>query len=88
MIRTSVLLPPALHQELVITSRQERTGITALVRQAVEQWLASRRSVQLQRIYDGLDRFAGKGPHGITDASTTINAVLYGKHGVWKGQDE
>jgi hypothetical protein len=88
MIRTSVLLPPSLHQELVMTSEQEGKGVTELVREALEQWMEKRRNTQLKRIYEGLDRFVGKGPSGISDASTTIDEVLYGQHGAWKGEDE
>jgi hypothetical protein len=88
MIRTSILLPPVLHQQVVMTSQQEGKSVTDVIRQAVEQFIETRRKTQLKRIYDVMDQFVGKGPPGITDASSTIDEVLYGENGVWKGQDE
>ncbi len=88
MIRTSILLPPAIHQELVITSKQEGSTLTDLVRQAVEEWITLRKRHKLQRMYDALDHFVGQGPPGITDASSTIDEVLYGENGAWKGPGE
>ncbi len=87
MIRTTVLLPPALHQDIVITSRQEGKGMTVIVRELLDQALEMRSQLRLQRVYDALDHLSGSGPKGITDTSKSINDIVYGAHGAWKGQD-
>ena len=88
MIRTSVILPPALHQELVITSHQEGKSVTDLVRQAVEQFMISRQKKHLGKMYQTLTLLEATGSPDITDASTTINDILYGERGAWKGRSE
>jgi hypothetical protein len=37
-------------------------------------------------MYRGLIASGGFGPKGIVDASTTMDKVLYGENGAWKGQ--
>ena len=86
MIRTSVVLPPALHKELEITSHQEGRTVTDLIRQAVEQAMTARRQTQVKAMYRTLRTLEGTGSPDITDASTTINDVLYGEEGTWKGK--
>jgi hypothetical protein len=43
---------------------------------------------RLHRMYDVLKELDGMGGRHITDASTTINEVLYGENGTWKGKSE
>jgi hypothetical protein len=71
-----------------MTSKHEGIGLSNLIRKVVEDWLETRRLEQLAHTYEGLDRFRGKGKAGITNASTTIDATLYGDDGGWKGHDE
>lgn len=40
----------------------------------------------LDKMYATLRKWQGKGSHGITDASQTIDETLYGENGVWRGQ--
>ena len=42
----------------------------------------------ISRVYEGLRELDGAGEHGITDASTTIDEVLYGENGAWRGSDQ
>ena len=42
MVTTSVALPKVDHRRLVLIAARERTVFTALVREAVRQWLAQR----------------------------------------------
>jgi hypothetical protein len=43
------------------------------------------RNVNLRRMYAGLFSLQGMCKDPITDASTTIDEVLYGEHGAWRG---
>jgi predicted DNA-binding protein len=86
MLRTSLYLPTPLHQRLIVASKQEGKPMSRLVGELLDKALASRESAKLQRMYSGLLKKGGFGPANITDASTTIDEVLYGANGAWKGQ--
>lgn len=85
MIRTSLFLPEVLHQDLVITAKQEGKSLTNLARELLDHSLALRRKTQVKHTYEVLKTLERKGSLGITNASSTINDVLYGKQGIWKG---
>jgi hypothetical protein len=87
MIRTSLTLPVPLHQRLQIVSRQEKKNFSLLVRDLLDFALAKRDDDHLHQMYRGLKNVQGVGKQGITDASTTIDATLYGENGAWKGAD-
>ena len=86
MIRTSLFLPEVLHQDLVITAKQEGKSLTDLVRELLDRSLRLRGKAQVKRMYTVLKTLEGKGNPAITDASTTVNDVLYGEKGAWKGK--
>jgi hypothetical protein len=81
MIRTSLFLPEALHQDLLITARQEGSSLTELVRDLLDQAVAKRRKGQVKRMYTVLKTLRGKGRPDVADASSTIDEVLYGEQG-------
>jgi hypothetical protein len=85
MIRTSILLPAALHKELEIASRQDGETVTGLIRYAVEHFMRARNSAKLKKLYETLREMEGMGDKHVTDASTTIDEVLYGEKGAWRG---
>jgi len=41
----------------------------------------------ISRMYEGLRELEGIGDKSVTDASETIDEVLYGENGAWKGSD-
>jgi predicted DNA-binding protein len=85
MIRTSVYLPEDLHQRLLIASKRRGKSFSILVRELVEQSLQGKEKADLARIYDAWDKVQGVGKDDITDASTTIDEILYGDSGAWRG---
>lgn len=42
----------------------------------------------ISRIYEGLRELKGIGDNSVTNASETIDEVLYGENGAWKGSDQ
>ena len=88
MMRTSLYLSPLLRARLQIASGQERKSISALIGELLDQALAARERTRLKRLYEGFDRLDGIGPTGVTDASTTVDHVLYGERGTWSGRLE
>lgn len=68
-----------------MTSRQEGTSLTQLVRELLDQAMHARQETQRKRIYQALRRLRGFVKDPVTDASTTIDEVLYGENGAWHG---
>ena len=85
MARTTLVLPDALHQRLTLTAKSEGTSLTKLVGDLLSKALAKREKSQLEQIYEGLNELEGVGEPGVTDASTTIDKLLYGEKGAWRG---
>jgi hypothetical protein len=88
MTRTSLYLPDTLHQRLMIAAKREGEPLSRLVRHLLNQALAKQEAGKLKQMYTTLKELDGIGGAEITDASTTIDEVLYGEHGAWKGRDE
>ncbi|MCI0560770.1 MAG: hypothetical protein MN733_19990 [Nitrososphaera sp.] len=87
MIRTSFYLPDTLHQRLYWASKQVKKSISRLVQELLDESLAVQEKAQRQHMYAELRKLEGIGPKGITDASTTIDEVLYGEQGAWRGSN-
>ncbi len=85
MIRTSMFLPISLHQQLIGTSRLEGKTFTAFVRELLDQAMTTRRKTHLKHMYTELAKLEGIIDDPATDASTTINQVLYGTPHARKG---
>jgi NADH/NAD ratio-sensing transcriptional regulator Rex len=81
MIRTSLVLPEALHQRLVTYAKEEKKSITKLVQELLVKALATKEQVRIRRMYQDLSELENLGPRGVKDASTTINQTLYGDEG-------
>ena len=85
MMRTSLTLPPALYQQLVITSQQEGKSLSEVVREMVSRALAVKQQAQLKHTYAVLREMEGVCKDPATDVSSTIDETLYGTQGAWKG---
>ena len=48
--------------------------------------LAQKKLAQLDEMYEAIWKMKGIGDPNITDASTTIDEVLYGENGAWRSQ--
>ena len=88
MIRTSLLLPDTLYQRLLIAAKQEGNSVSYLVRDLLNRALAKQEKKRISHMYDVLKEIEGVGEKNITDASETIDEVLYGKKGAWRGSGE
>jgi hypothetical protein len=88
MLRTTVNLPFALHQRLIIASKQEKLSLSQIIGDLLDKALAAQDKIRLQRMYGELRKLDGASKIKVTDASTTINEVLYGEYGAWRGRRE
>ena len=82
MVRVSILLPEVLHQQLIIASKGEGKSLSVLIRELLSGSLAKQAADKNKRVYRALREMDGIGGDKITDASATIDEVLYGTHGV------
>jgi hypothetical protein len=86
MIRRTLLLPEQLDQRLLIASRLAGKSLSDFVREALDSILANQERERVKRMYAAFDKMiVGAGDPNITDASTTIDEVLYGEKGAWRG---
>lgn len=82
MMRTSLVIPEALHQRLVTYAKEENKPIKKLVQELLVKALATKEQARIKRMYQDLSELENLGPKRVKDASTTINQTLYGGGGV------
>jgi hypothetical protein len=85
MMRTTLVLPPALHQQLIISSKQEGKSLSEFARDLIMLALESKKHNQVKRTYAVLREMEGICTDPQTDVSSTIDETLYGEDGAWKG---
>jgi metal-responsive CopG/Arc/MetJ family transcriptional regulator len=88
MIRTSVLIPPDLYQQLAMRAAEEKRSVSELVRIILDQALTQDDMMHIRQVYRGLWKIHGKGQDELSDLSSAIDETLYGENGVWKGENE
>lgn len=86
MIRTSIVLPPALHQYLSVVAQNQGKPFSTLVRDVLSHFVQQQSQDQLTNVYHAMEKMRGlvKGPP--TNGSQTIDETLYGEHGAWRGE--
>lgn len=85
MIRRTLLLPEQLDQRLIIASKLAGKSFSDFVRGALDALLKSHELGQVKQMYKVLNEIKGAGDPTLVDASTTIDKVLYGENGAWRG---
>lgn len=86
MMRTSLVLPPVLFQQLEQLARKKRKPFSALIRDALSHYVSNDSEQGLEATYNALWKMNGMVKSDITDTSTTIDDVLYGENGIWRGE--
>ncbi len=87
MIRTSLTLPPPLHQRLVLAAQYKQQAISDFIRELLDKALIDQEQGRTDQMYQDLLELQGIGPKGLTDVSTTINDI-YGDNGAWRPTEE
>lgn len=85
MIRTSLLLPAVMHQKLIIASRRRGKSLSHVVENYVNKGLAAEEKTQIEKMYAALDALKGVAKGLPADTSSTIDEILYGEQGAWRG---
>ena len=81
MIRRTVAFTNTLNQRLKLLAQEGDKKFSTVVRQLLEKALQAEEDTRITRMYQDLEKLRGVGSPDITDASTTINEVLYGESG-------
>lgn len=86
--RTTITIEPSLLGRLRLFAKEQNRSMSAVIEEGIKRVIAEHEHKRLDRMYENLKKLDGSGDPSITDASSTINAVLYGEQGAWKGDDE
>ena len=86
-MRATIVIRSALYKRLKLFSQEQGKPMSEIVEIGVRQVIDADDENRLNYLYKGLFALAGTGKKGITDASSTINEMLYGEDGAWKGSD-
>lgn len=85
MIRTSLYLPSALHQRLLVLSQRKGQSFSELARTLFVQALERHHDVDVSETYDALDALEGIGKRADKPLTASADELLYGDNGVWQG---
>ena len=69
-----------------MVSKRAHKSVTQLVEEFVSRGLASEETHETERTYHALKQLEGFVKRPRADASKTIDRVLYGEHGRWRGE--
>jgi hypothetical protein len=85
-IRTSLIFPATLHQQLLLAAKRSGKSVTRLVQEFVSRGLASESEWELEQTYEALRQLDGLVKDRMPNNSTTIDEALYGEKGMWRGE--
>ncbi len=85
MIRISLYPPKDLYQHLLVAARRQGKSTSHLVRILIAKTLLAEGDQRLEKVFHTWSKVKGIGKDPTFDASTTIDEVLYGENGAWKG---
>jgi hypothetical protein len=84
-IRTTFVLPTVLHHRLSEVAKSEQKTMSDLASDLLSKALKIEEKTRITKMYAALEKARGICKEPITDASTTIDEVLYGDNGAWRG---
>ena len=87
VVKTTMNFSPAFHIRLKMAAEQAGKPMAQLVEEKLAPVLNEQEAAKLKRMYDGLFELEGMCKDPITDASTTIDEVLYGAGSQQEGSD-
>ena len=74
-----------LSQNVLSSLKQVDKSLSGLVNKLLDRIFVKREEIKVQQMYTVLEELKGLGGEGIEDASSTIDEVLYGENGAWRG---
>lgn len=85
-VPTTIRMQPSVLERLRFFAQERGRTMSEIMEEGVNHVLEQYESQRLDRLYEGLKQLDGIGDPSITDASTTIDEVLYGEQRAWKGK--
>lgn len=85
-VRTTITLQSELFTQLKFVSLLKRKKISVLIQEALRSALEKEESAQLDAMYHQLGTMVGMIKEPIPRASKSIDEMLYGEDGLWKGE--
>ena len=87
-IRTTFTIRPSLLERLKIFTRETNRPMSAVAEEGISTVLEHYECQRRTKMYQGLTELVGMSNVPIPDASSSIDEVLYGEKGIWKGDHE
>ncbi len=88
MIRASFYLPAPLIQRLQLIAKRKNLSASDFVRTMLDREVSREEQSELRDQYAAWEEVKGIIKDPVSDASTTIDTVLYGENSVWQGRGE
>jgi predicted DNA-binding protein len=86
MTHTTLHLPKSLHQRLHIASKRTNKTLSRLAVELLDEGLSEDENLKLDKTYQALRQVKGIVKDQDPEASTTVDDVLYGENGAWRGE--
>jgi predicted DNA-binding protein len=85
MLRATFYFPEALQQRLKTASKRHKKSVSKYAQEALDKVLAEDERKQLKEMDAALQEVKGFIKDPVTDASLTVDEILYGENGAWRG---
>ena len=88
MLRTTFYLPEDLHNRFKSVSKRQQKSASELLRDILKRELPHLEQANGADAYVAFEKLKGIAGSDEKDASTTIDELLYGEKGAWRGSGE
>lgn len=88
MLRTTFYLPEKLHQRIKKVSKKQEKSASELLREILKKELPHLEQADVSDSYAAFEKLKGAAGNDDIDASKTIDDLLYGKKGAWRGSEK
>jgi len=79
MLRTSITLPPNLHQKVLLSAKAQGKSMVQVIRELLAESLVKKENANVKQAYKAIDKIVGVCKDDATDTASSINKTLYGK---------
>jgi hypothetical protein len=86
MTRISLYVPDTLRYRLELAAKQTSKGLSEYAGELLDEALARERGQHLDEMYTAWGEVEGLVTGGPPDLASTVDEVLYGSDGAWRGE--
>lgn len=88
MLRTTFYLPEKLHKRIKKVSQRQQKSASELLRDILKKELPHLEQTNVADSYAAFEKLKGIAGNDKKDTSMTIDELLYGEKGAWRGSGE